>query len=255
MFCQAGECADYVDETYADGYFDSGGGGYSDYLRQEETLIKAGNKYAKLLEPYVGAGRLLDIGAAAGFILTGFEQCGWNGVGVEPNPSMAELARRRGCDVLNSTIEALPDQEPFDAIILVQVISHLRDPLAVLNRAHDLLKPGGVLLIETWNRKSLTARVFGRYWHQANPPSVLHWFTKPHLQMMLERCGFTVVQRGRPIKLISVGNGVSLILHSVRESALGRLVTTPLAVVPKSLKAPYFLDDVFWFVAQKQSET
>jgi SAM-dependent methyltransferase len=46
--------------------------------------------------------------------------------------------------------------QPFDAVMLISVLEHLRDPLLVLQSARGLLKPAGVLLINvpTWLGKS-----------------------------------------------------------------------------------------------------
>lgn len=43
----------------------------------------------------------------------------------------------------------------FDAVLLISVLEHLRDPFAALESSHALLKPGGVLLVNvpTWRGK------------------------------------------------------------------------------------------------------
>lgn len=56
------------------------------------------------------------------------------------------------------TIEdALPKLagETYDVILLISVLEHLREPLAVLEAARQLLRPGGVLLVNvpTWRGK------------------------------------------------------------------------------------------------------
>ena len=54
--------------------------------------------------------------------------------------------------------ETLPKLEPerFDAVLLISVLEHLRDPLPVLESVRGLLKQSGVLLINvpTWLGKS-----------------------------------------------------------------------------------------------------
>ncbi len=54
--------------------------------------------------------------------------------------------------------EILPqlESERFDAVLLISVLEHLRDPLVVIETARRLLKPSGVLLINvpTWLGKS-----------------------------------------------------------------------------------------------------
>ena len=253
----------HVNEVYADDYFSGEGDGYDDYLGQKDLLIKQGETYAKRIGRHLPEKNgeeqiktILDVGAAAGFLLKGFENQGWKGVGVEANASVAQFGREKvGVDVRNQTIEGFLASNPkhvSDAVAMIQVLPHLFDPQAAVESVSQILKPGGHFLIETWDRKSLTARMFGKRWHEYNPPSVLHWFSKSCLKRLLDEAGFDVIDRGRPTKWIRVGNGISLIRYSVRDSMVGRIVTMPLALVPKKLKVPYFLDDVFWVLARKR---
>jgi hypothetical protein len=68
-----------VNEIYSDDYFFKGGVGYDDYTLEKEMLIKRGGYYSEKINKYLKAGKVLDVGAAAGFILKGFENKGWNG--------------------------------------------------------------------------------------------------------------------------------------------------------------------------------
>ena len=70
------------------------------------------------------------------------------------------------------------DDGPYDLVVMLQVIAHLVDPLATGRRIAELLRPDGLWLVETWDRESRTARLFGRRWHEYSPPSVLHWFSR-----------------------------------------------------------------------------
>src|SRR4051794_15937989 len=80
----------HVAAVYDDSYFNGGGAGYSDYLIEGEMLRKRGQIYADRLEKTVKKkGRMLDVGAAAGFILKGFIDRGWEGIGLEPNVAIA----------------------------------------------------------------------------------------------------------------------------------------------------------------------
>ncbi len=53
--------------------------------------------------------------------------------------------------------QTLPTLEhgAFDVVLLISVLEHLREPLAVIESAHALLRPGGALLINvpTWRGK------------------------------------------------------------------------------------------------------
>jgi SAM-dependent methyltransferase len=55
---------------------------------------------------------------------------------------------------IEETLPKLP-AAAFDVVLLISVLEHLRDPLAALEAAHRLLRPGGVLLVNvpTWRGK------------------------------------------------------------------------------------------------------
>ena len=56
-------------------------------------LIKRGEYYPNKMDKFMSPGQVLDIGAAAGFILKGVENKGWLGTGIEPNNSMVEYGK------------------------------------------------------------------------------------------------------------------------------------------------------------------
>lgn len=69
-----------------------------------------------------------------------------------------ELKARPGFKFLEGPIEeTLPrlTAGSYDAVLLISVLEHLRDPGAALGAAHGLLRPGGVLLVNvpTWRGK------------------------------------------------------------------------------------------------------
>ena len=67
--------------VYRDDYFNGGGAGYSDYASEAEMLRGRGRDYGFKLARHARPGRMLDVGAAAGFILQGFVDQGWSGIG------------------------------------------------------------------------------------------------------------------------------------------------------------------------------
>jgi SAM-dependent methyltransferase len=195
---------------------------------------------------------MLDVGAAAGFILKGFQEGGWNGVGIEPNLRMAEYARTQlGLQVRSCSLEQFQSAERYNLISMIQVVPHLYDLRSALQIAAEHTRPGGYWLIETWNRESWTARLLGQNWHEYSPPSVLHWFSPEGLQRLAAQFGFREIVRGRPEKRISPGHVKSLLSYRLGSSALGRLVDKFVAVIPDRLAIPYPADDLFWALYQK----
>jgi SAM-dependent methyltransferase len=242
-----GSPPDYVERVYGDDYFEGGGAGYSGYLNEADLLRNHGRRYGRLLKRYMPVGTVLDVGAAAGFILQGMVDEGWDAQGIEPNPRMSEHARARlNLRVETASLESFETNARFDLIAMIQVVAHFLDLQKAFRAADGLTRPGGFWLIESWNRESWTARVFGRRWHEYSPPSVVHWFTPATLKNLAELYGFREVARGRPAKWLNGAHAVSLLRHK-----LGKWI--PEGLVPRNLPLPYPGGDLFWMVLQKQA--
>ena len=138
-------------------------------------------------------------------------------------------------------------------ISIIQVIAHFMDPAAAMRHAATLLAPGGLLLVETWDRQSRTARLFGKSWHEYSPPSVLQWFSKSGLTALAGQQGFDLVAMGRPRRSIQVGHAASLLRYKLAGSTAGKLAAPLLGLVPKGLTVPYPGDDLFWSLFRLRS--
>ncbi len=239
--------ADHVGRIYDDAYFHGGGVGYPDYLREATLLRDHGRRYGRLLRRYMKPGRVLDVGAAAGFILEGLMECGWTGMAIEPNAHMATLIRERlGVDVHVGPLDAFAAAEPFDLIVMIQVIGHFVDVSGSLRAAARATKAGGFWLIETWNRESAMARLLGRYWHEYSPPSVLQWFAPDGLARLTRQFGFAEVAHGRPKKRLNGAHAKSLLRYKLRGTLGATLADAALNLIPDGLTIPYPSADLFW---------
>jgi 2-polyprenyl-3-methyl-5-hydroxy-6-metoxy-1,4-benzoquinol methylase len=104
-----------------------------------------------LLRHRVPPGRVLELGAAHGGFVGLLRQAGFEATGLELSPAIVELARRTfEVPMLQGTLEEqdLP-AESFDVIALFDVLEHLTDPVATLRRCVGLLRPHGILLVQT----------------------------------------------------------------------------------------------------------
>lgn len=237
--------------TYTDDYFEGGGVGYLDYAAEQALVTDHGQRYGKLINDLVHPGTLLDVGAAAGFIMDGFEKEGWETRGVEPNATMASIANQRRDRVTIGTLERFDCDEQFDLVSMIQVIPHFHNFRQAFARAAALTKPGGHWLVETWNHRSLTARAFRRFWHEYSPPTVLNWFCPKSLDLAAANAGMELVRSGRPAKYIQGQHAKSLLSHVLRRSAFTRPLTLPLKIVPDRLRIRYPAEDLLWSVYQK----
>jgi SAM-dependent methyltransferase len=242
-----------IENVYSDQYFHGGGAGYPDYVGEARLLRKHGRWYGKRLKQYLQPGTMLDIGAAAGFVLQGFVDCGWQGDGIEPNAKMAAYARNElKLKVQAGALESLNTNKTYDLVSMIQVIAHFADLRQALQVAANATKPRGYWLIETWNKDSFAARLFSQNWHEYSPPSVLHWFAPTTLKTLAAQCGFAEIARGRPSKWINGGHAKSLVQYKLQSVPMGKQAGKLLNVLPEYLPLPYLADDLFWMLLQKK---
>ncbi len=252
--CEIEPEAEHAQRIYDDGYFLEGRAGYPDYLGEAKLLIKHGERYGRLLSRYMQAGRVLDVGAAAGFILKGLYNTGWIGMGIEPNARMADYGRSAlGVNVQAGTLEQLSTDEQFDLVSMIQVVAHFYDIRQAFKQAAAVTKPGGCWLIETWDKDSFVARMLGPSWREYSPPSVLHWFAPATLKALAAQHGFTEVAHGKPSKWLNGAHVKSLVTYNVAGSVLQRPANALLRLLPDGLPIPYPTFDLFWALYRKDA--
>lgn len=110
---------------------------------------------------------ILDVGFGNGYFLAIAKNLGWQIAGIDPSQKNLECAKEKyGLDLQCGFLEGdIPDGERFDAISFWDVIEHLPDPKAALQKCLKLLKPGGVILVGVPHDKSLLMRVASLLYH------------------------------------------------------------------------------------------
>jgi len=103
--------------------------------------------------------KVLDIGCGGGLFLSLLKQAGAEVTGIELSDSRAQYAKtKHGLEINKYPIENEFWQKDyadhFDAVTLWDVIEHVNYPFEALQSAARVLKPGGLLLIDTPCRDS-----------------------------------------------------------------------------------------------------
>ena len=174
------------------------GFGYVDYDSDKEPMVPVFNKYLDLCASYGKAGgSLFDIGAATGFFLQIARTRGFAVSGVEMSEFAAAEARKKGLAVSQGDVLSQGMQPGlFDVVTMIDVVEHMTDPVAELKEVDRIMKPGGLLLVNTPHGESLLARLLKARWHLVVPPEHLHYFSPKNLGDHLSRNGFTVLYSG-----------------------------------------------------------
>ena len=158
---------------------------------------------SRLVEPFELAalvtlpkGTLLDVGCGHGLTLTVAKQLGWHARGLEIDPAAARAARARGLEVLDGSYERLADfKQELDCVVCSHVLEHVHDPVDLLRRLAQALKPGGTLLMSLPNATSLVRQHFGDDWRGLEAPRHLTIPSMSQLAINLRAVGFSVRQR------------------------------------------------------------
>jgi SAM-dependent methyltransferase len=150
------------------------------------------------------AGRILDVGCTVGTFLIAARHRQWSAVGIEPNPRAAAIARARGFEVHEGFFQdgTTAGLGPFDAVHLGDVLEHVVDPIAFLNRARTVLQPHGKILVVTPDIGTLFGRLL-----QVKPQEHLVYFTARALRHALEAAGFanvTIERSGRRRSIVAL---------------------------------------------------
>jgi 2-polyprenyl-6-hydroxyphenyl methylase/3-demethylubiquinone-9 3-methyltransferase len=109
-----------------------------------------------LVEHLPAGSSVLDLGCGNGSFLSLFQGRGWKLYGSDFSPTGIEMARQTFPEITFFLADASAPAGDIrdrvgqvDAILSTEVIEHLYDPRGFLRTAHELLKPGGTLVLST----------------------------------------------------------------------------------------------------------
>ena len=146
---------------------------------------------------------VLDVGAGVGAFMQAAQAEGWQPAGLEPSPFAVRYCQEHlGLDLRQGTLdEPVTFSQLFDVVNLNHVLEHFQYPQANLKTIKDLLRPGGILMLEVpqegkWASQFLHWLSGWKSASRATRPAftIVHMciFTPGSLRRLLERCGFTI---------------------------------------------------------------
>jgi SAM-dependent methyltransferase len=189
--------------------------------------------------------RLLDVGAHSGRFVVLARRAGWDVEGLELNPKTAAFAARAsGATVHQGNVHTFESLDAaYDAMTLTDVLEHVPEPRAILQKARRLLASGAWIAIKVPNGpaqrlKERTRSVVRRGYRPTLADNLVHvnHFSPSSLRLALEREGFTdiSIHPGAP-ELSPNGSGAPSVDRALRRAAFHTVralpggVHTPLA--------------------------
>ncbi|MEP6782103.1 MAG: class I SAM-dependent methyltransferase [Acidobacteriota bacterium] len=158
----------------------------------------------ELVKPQQGVTTICDLGCANGYLSHRLAAAGYRVTGIDGSvPYIATAKRLHGSPPVrfeqaffSPSLATTLSTEPFDLVISSDVIEHLYHPMGLLETAHALLKPGGMLILGTPYHgylKNVAISLLGKW----DAHHGVHWdgghikfFSVNTMRRMVERGGF-----------------------------------------------------------------
>src|SRR6185503_11452391 len=91
--------------------------------------------------------QVLEVGCGSGAVASRLKQSGYAITGLDLEPESVGSARDRGVDAVEGDVRTYKGG-PFDALVFTRSLHHVDGIEEVVERAHSMVKPGGMLVLE-----------------------------------------------------------------------------------------------------------
>lgn len=167
--------------------------GYASRRNRKITtaMVRLGalTKYVDCDEP-----RMLDIGCSIGATVDAAGRLGWRATGVDISQAAVDYCCQQGLDCRKIDGVELPFQDDsFDIVTSWHVIEHVTDVRETLAEWNRIVRPGGILVLETPDSQCLQARRRGAKYEKFWPVGHLYTFTRSNMCSLLEQSGFEIL--------------------------------------------------------------
>ncbi|MEA5549892.1 class I SAM-dependent methyltransferase [Anabaena cylindrica UHCC 0172] len=151
----------------------------------------------------VSTNTILEVGAGFGIFCEEIKKTGvfQRVIGVEPTPDLAETCRSRGIEVIEKPIEQIDfSNNQIDVIVNFEVIEHLFSPQGFVLKCYEVLVSGGIFILTCPNVKGFDIVTLGNISNAVDNEHI-NLFNINSLTILLESCGFEVIEKQTPGKL------------------------------------------------------
>jgi SAM-dependent methyltransferase len=223
----AADVGAYYEQSYREGIYES-------YAAAETIRRLIAEHRLAAIRPHARPGRWLDVGAATGHFVEAAARAGIAAEGCELSGSAVADARARGLTMHHAAVEDFTPAAPYDTLTAFDVLEHLREPRAFLDRVRGWLVPAGTLALTLPDVSSIYPRLMRRHWFYYAPSDHLHYFDPRTITRLLGEHGFGDVRVTRAYKPLTLAY-IALQLRQFTP-ALGALAGVLVGAVPSALR-------------------
>ena len=169
---------------------------YESHGIRHGSVLEEHRERARHIRARAPGTRLLEVGSGEGYLLSALRDEGFEVTGCDVSRSAVE--RARGTFGLPMLHGELPDlglpEASFDVVLLYHVLEHTPDPASLLATVREVLRPGGLAIVEVPNLDSARMRTPGGRRHILDVPFHQVHFTPAGLRRLLARQGLELRQ-------------------------------------------------------------
>lgn len=210
--------------------------GYLSYEAEKESLFDYFQKVMCQLK--IAPGRALDIGCGPGYFLKIAQNSGWEVYGVDLSWEAVKKARQLLKTQLiynKSTQKVNFKNNFFDLITVFQTIEHLPIPRDFLEEVRRILKPRGLVLINTPDTDGWQAKLMSKHWFSYRHPDHFWFFNEKSLCRLLKSSGFGKIRRLKdPARVYELKYLIKILPFYIR-CRFGQELTRQVSVMLKPL--------------------
>lgn len=148
---------EFVD--YESGSMHSWAGGYGGMLETPTEDVSRRVATIKILSEIYPVERILDFGSGKGEMIEALSEH-FLVEGLEPERHARSQCVSKGMRVHASIEKLMSSSQKFDVVTLFHVVEHFYSPKVELVRIFEILKPGGLLILETPNSQDALLTVY-----------------------------------------------------------------------------------------------
>lgn len=155
---------------------------------------KKAKRHIREILQYKNSGKFIDIGCSYGICVRAAKDTGFEAYGVEPARKAARYGKKQlHVNIFRGTLhEAKLKSNSFDVVTLYDVLEHIPDLKGFLGEIQRILKPKGLIVIQSPNIESYAARILKTSWNWLLVPNHLWHFSCSSLSYVLQKNGFSV---------------------------------------------------------------